>query len=178
MNEIAIAEGEFFNRYILRESCSQFDSLPLTSLTIAIAEALFECFQCSSVRLVRSGETSIVAFGEYSGVVVDGGHDFIHIVPVLDMCALTYANVFLPLGGDMLTKRLQRTLHARGFAFGLDAVEAVKKQACCVRPAKRASERGAGDSGLEPKLVALSVSFLLYTVTFYANLAHSLTRSP
>ena len=38
-------------------------------------------------------------------------------------------------------------------------MEAVKKQACCVRPAKRAGAGGEGDSGLEPKLVALPGRF-------------------
>tara|TARA_B110000208_G_scaffold190751_1_gene255486 strand:- start:1 stop:1752 length:1752 start_codon:yes stop_codon:yes gene_type:complete len=116
---------------------------------VAIAEALFQTFAAASVRLVRSGETSIVTFGELSGVVVDAGHDFIHIVPIFEMCALTYANVMLPFGGEMVTQRLQRTLHARGFAFSLNTVEHVKRQACCVRPGKGATE---------PKLVVLPIA--------------------
>ena len=44
--------GEFIYRYILRDSCSQFDSLPLTSLTQAGRRAprVAECAACGSER--------------------------------------------------------------------------------------------------------------------------------
>ena len=107
------------------------------------------------MRLARSGETGIVGFGETSGVIIDGGTDFISICPVFDMCALSYAKVVLPFGGRTVSQRLQRTLQSRGLDLPLNdalrgdpakparSVEWVKRSACCVRPSPASDDGGA-----------------------------------
>ena len=104
-------------RYILRESCSQFDSLPLTSLTILPAR----------LALGSADQFAHVAQGELA------------VVGILSLAA---------------------GLCAIGFAVAIaypSLVRVVQRQRSGVLP---------------------GACVLLCTVTFYANRAHNLTRSP
>ena len=84
-----------------------------------------------------------------------------------------------------LTKRLWR--HGLEEQQAERVLNAARRALQRARAARRAAERGSdggrggaaldADAALHSKR-ATKASFLLYTVTFYANLAHSLTRSP
>ena len=139
-------------RYISRESCSQFDSLPLTSLTI----------QCSSLR--RSlppfvASPFVVAHVVFSFSLVFFFFFFFCAQALYSSITLVAGIVFRAISdGDALVA------HVFAPSPGWSARSFIPL--LC---------NSAG--GIVVGFV-VKVSVLLFTVTFHANHAHNLTRSP
>lgn len=97
-----------------------------------VVNTAFEVLKPRSLRLARSGDTALVALGQPTGIVVDIGTEFIHVVPMVEMFSISHASMFLPIGGKHVTHALNKSLCARGYALGLDVVERLKHEHCFV----------------------------------------------
>ena len=153
-------------RYILRESCSQFDSLPLTSLTIPHSTRLsYTSFEYSDVKATDAGVTFTV---KNSGAVPGAEVAQLYLgfpaasgEPPKQLKGFT--KIQLAPGASTTV-----TLPLNDRSLSIWDV-AAHDWAVLLRRAQRVHHR----IPLRPR-----VSVLLCTVTYYANRAHNLTRSP
>jgi ATP-binding cassette subfamily F protein 3 len=167
-------ECSFMYRYILRESCSQFDSRPLTSLHYRLAVDLHAVLWLESY--LCGWPTTLL--------VVAHERTFLNNV-CTDMINME-RRLLHPYKGnyDMFEKTWsqQRTDHERRYIKAQNDVDHMQAFVD-----KWLHNRFGYNAGLVQSRIKLierfktpgtKVSCLLSTVTFYANPAHTLTRSP
>jgi hypothetical protein len=146
----------FIYRYILRESCSQFDSLPLTYLTISSPCRTIASFTSAPQSTAfTSGGDAAGGGGGAAAAAVGAIHD------------------------EVAARARARTLS--GGASPSWGTGAAKKIGCCWVTLEQLRPASTGEAALghwAPGAGTDQVSVLLSTVTFYANHAHNLTRSP
>ena len=56
---------------------------------------VYDTLKPSSLRLCRSGETALMVFAKQTGLVVDAGSDFVHLVPCYQMSFVDYAATYV-----------------------------------------------------------------------------------
>ena len=158
-------------RYILRESCSQFDSLPLTYFSPIDPSAAD-----NGVRLPKHNAVTFNVFHDYGvwdkqsaayhkalapgnafswNIVFNASRHGVNFQDSMGGGGVVDGNVFFSLNRETHDTAALNSWGRRNYLFTDDDA-----------------------APTTPHLIPSKVSVLLCTVTFYANLAHSLTRSP
>jgi hypothetical protein len=159
-----VDEGElsFIYRYILRESCSHFDSLPLTYLTVKP-----QSLRRSSGGVATGGRGALSrqhperrGFAAEFACTAGAGEQAAAAFPAAKAAAAAAA-----IAGALPAPSPSSKLALRGGG----------KLGCAFIDLTAPSRDAARSSSVDR---AAAGEFLLCTVTFHANLAHSLTRSP
>lgn len=101
---------------------------------------VFDTLKPAALRLCRSGETALMVFAKQTGLVVDAGSDFIHLVPCYQMSFVDYASTYIPLGGNTITQRLSRYLQSLGFALSETELNKIKESVCMISPSGAAAD--------------------------------------
>ena len=101
---------------------------------------VFDTLKPRALRLCRSGETALMVFAKQTGLVVDAGSDFIHLVPCYQMSFVDYASTYIPLGGNTITQRLSRHMQSLGFALSAAELNKIKESVVMVSPSGNAED--------------------------------------
>lgn len=99
-------------------------------------EIMFEKPYSPAVYLQQTAVLSLNASGQTTGLVIESGDDVTHAVPIYEGFAIRKSVQMMDVGGDGVTRALQRLLKVEGLKFEsptrFDIVQDLKEKLCYV----------------------------------------------
>ena len=105
----------------------------VVSASSMVLQLVFESLESPSLYITNTATLSLYTSGRETGLVVDAGHNGVDVVPVYESVVLNHASQRVPVGGHMLTLRLQALLQSTaGCTVDEEVCRKVKEAVWCV----------------------------------------------